>query len=145
MQKITENVFIETGFRSCNTGFVVTAGGVVVIDTPMIPAGAKKWKAEAEKCGAVRYVINREPHPDHTSGNCYFNCPVISHEGTREAMLDRPLEEAVKKFSLPGNKSGALHSPIARHMQRRSVTHLIVYSKTAESNQIMQYGTMKSK
>ena len=42
MQKIAENVFIETGFRSCNRGFVVTAGGEVVIDTPMIPADAKK-------------------------------------------------------------------------------------------------------
>jgi glyoxylase-like metal-dependent hydrolase (beta-lactamase superfamily II) len=93
MQKITDNVYIETGFRGCNTGFVVTGEGVVVIDTPMIPADAKKWRIEANKFGPVKYVINTEPHTDHTSGNCYFGGIVVSHEGSRDALLARTKEE----------------------------------------------------
>ena len=93
MQKITDNVFIETGFLGCNTGFVVTEDGVAVIDTPMIPEDAKKWQKEAVKHGPVRYIINTEPHTDHTSGNCYFGCTVVSHEGTRDAMVSRNREE----------------------------------------------------
>jgi cyclase len=58
MQKITANVYVETGFRGCNTSFVVTGEGVVMIDTPMVPADAKKWAAEIAKYGPVRYVIN---------------------------------------------------------------------------------------
>jgi cyclase len=60
---------------------------VVVIDTPMIPANAKKIAAEIKKYGPVRYVINTEPHGDHTSGDCYFGGTLITHEGTREAIL----------------------------------------------------------
>ena len=37
MQKITSNVYAETGFTGCNPGFVVTKEGVVLIDTPQMP------------------------------------------------------------------------------------------------------------
>jgi cyclase len=92
MQKITANVYVETGFRGCNTSFVVTAEGVVVIDTPMVPAEAKQWAAEAAKYGPVRYVINGEPHPDHVFGNCYFGGTVVGHEGTRAVILGTTMD-----------------------------------------------------
>ncbi len=92
MEKISENVYVETGFQGCNTSFVVTAEGVVVIDTPMVPAEAKQWAAEAAKHGPVRYVINGEPHPDHVYGNCYFGGTVVAHEGTRDVILGTTLE-----------------------------------------------------
>lgn len=87
MQKITDNVYVETGNRGCNTGFVVTADGVVAIDTPMVPAAAKKWAAEIAKHGPLRYVINGEAHGDHISGNCYLGGTLIAHEGARDAIL----------------------------------------------------------
>jgi len=37
MQKITSNVYAETGFTGYNPGFVVTKEGVVMIDTPQMP------------------------------------------------------------------------------------------------------------
>ena len=46
MQQVTPGVYVETGNRGCNTGFVVTKAGVAMIDTPFIPADAKKWRAE---------------------------------------------------------------------------------------------------
>jgi cyclase len=93
MQKITNNVYVENGFRGCNTSFVVTKQGVVVIDTPMVPSEAKKWRDEASKHGPIRYVINTEPHLDHVSGNCYFNGLVVGHEGTRQAILSASATE----------------------------------------------------
>lgn len=95
MQQITNNVYVETGFRGCNTSFVVTTQGVVIIDTPMVPGEAKKWRDEAAKHGPVRYVINTEPHTDHAAGNCWFGATVISHEGTRQALLDAKVEDLV--------------------------------------------------
>jgi glyoxylase-like metal-dependent hydrolase (beta-lactamase superfamily II) len=95
MQKITENIYVETGFHGCNTSFIVTTAGVVVIDTPMVPSEAKKWKEEASKYGPVRYVINTEPHTDHAAGNCWFDAPVISHQGTRSALIDATVEDLV--------------------------------------------------
>jgi cyclase len=93
MQQITSNVFVETGFRGCNTSFVVTSQGVVVIDTPMVPSEAKKWRNEAATHGQVRYVINTEPHTDHATGNCWFGAPVIAHEGTRQVLSTAKVEE----------------------------------------------------
>jgi cyclase len=87
MQKITDNVYVESKLSMCNSSVVVTKDGVVVIDTPMIPANAKKVAAEIAKFGPVRYVINTEPHGDHISGDCYFGGKLITHEGTREAIL----------------------------------------------------------
>jgi cyclase len=92
MQRITDNVYVETGFHGCNTSFVVTREGVVLIDTPMVPAEAKKWREIISRFGEVRYVINGEPHTDHVSGNCYLGGKVIAHEGTRQSMLSASAE-----------------------------------------------------
>lgn len=87
MQKIADNVYAETGFRGCNPGFVVTKEGVVMIDTPQMPADAISWRDEIAKHGPVRYLINTEPHGDHFTGNFFFQGTVVAHEGTREAVL----------------------------------------------------------
>jgi glyoxylase-like metal-dependent hydrolase (beta-lactamase superfamily II) len=87
VQKISDNVYAETGFPGCNTGFVVTKEGVVMIDTPQMPTDAIKWRDEIAKHGPVRYLINTEPHGDHFSGNSFFEGTVVAHEGTREAIL----------------------------------------------------------
>jgi cyclase len=93
MQKITDNVYAETEFQGCNCGFVVTTEGVVMIDTPQIPADAVKWRDEIAKHGQVRYLINTEPHGDHFSGNYFFEGTVVAHEGVREAIMDASLEQ----------------------------------------------------
>ncbi len=93
MQKITDNVYVESQLSVCNTSVVVTKDGVVVIDTPMVPANAKKVAAEIAKFGPVRYVINTEPHGDHIAGNCYFGGMVVTQDGTRDALLAAKPEE----------------------------------------------------
>ena len=98
MQKITDNVYAETGFRGCNTGFVVTKEGVVMIDTPQIPTEAIKWRDEIAKHGPVRYLINTEPHGDHITGNYFFEGTVIAHEGVREASLASSVEQLKERL-----------------------------------------------
>ncbi|HEY98217.1 MAG TPA: MBL fold metallo-hydrolase [Dehalococcoidia bacterium] len=88
MKKITDNIYVESEFSRCNNSYVVTKDGVVVIDTPMVPANAKKMAEEAAKFGTVRYIINGEPHTDHVAGNCYYGGTVVSHEGTRRMMQE---------------------------------------------------------
>jgi cyclase len=117
MQQITPNVFVETGFRGCNTSFVVTTEGVVVVDTPMVPGEAQKWAGEAVKHGKILYVINTEPHTDHATGNCWFNSTVVAHEGTRQAMLGAQIEELAGMLkmmapdSLPLDPAFRFHLP----------------------------------
>ena len=58
MQQVTRNVFAETQVRGCNHGFVTTSEGVVMIDSPQKPTDALKWRAEVEKHGQLKYIIN---------------------------------------------------------------------------------------
>jgi cyclase len=86
MDRITENIYAGFNFRGCNSGIVVTTEGVVMIDTPMVPNEAKKWREEVSKLGEIRYIINNEPHNDHVAGNCWMGGTIISSEATREAI-----------------------------------------------------------
>ena len=110
MLKISKNIYVETGFRGCNTGFVVTSDGVVMIDTPHSPEDAASWRKEVSAFGPVRYLINTEPHGDHFTGNCFFSGTIVAHEGTREAVLaassaPRELIRLPKGSSLPADFS----------------------------------------
>ncbi|HET9664630.1 MAG TPA: MBL fold metallo-hydrolase [Burkholderiales bacterium] len=97
MQQFTRNVFVETQILGCNHGFVTTSDGIVMIDSPHKPSDALKPKAEIEKHGPLRYIINTEPHGDHWTGNAYFDAPVIAHEGVRRRILETNMEEHVAR------------------------------------------------
>lgn len=92
MNQVTENVFVETGYRGCNPGFVKTSEGVVMIDTPQIPKDALAYREIIQKHGKPVYLINTEPHGDHFTGNFFFDAVCVAHQGTREAMMQAPLE-----------------------------------------------------
>ena len=63
MQKVTDNVYVESEISVCNTSVVVTKEGVVVIDTPMVPANAKKVAvvpgSAFGECGGVCTLLLR--------------------------------------------------------------------------------------
>ena len=71
-EEVTPNVFTSTKLRGCNPSFVVTSEGVVIIDTPQLPSHAVAMRAQAEKYGPLRYIINTEHHVDHIFGNYFF-------------------------------------------------------------------------
>ncbi len=102
MQQITSNVFVETQVRGCNHGFVTTSDGVVMIDSPQKPTDALKWRAEVEKHGQLKYIINTEPHGDHWTGNAFFDAPVVAHEGVRTRILETNLEEHLARVGSMG-------------------------------------------
>jgi cyclase len=89
MENVTPNVFVETGWRGCNPGYVVTDDGVVVVDTPQLPTKAVAMRDEAESRGRVRYLINTEHHVDHIFGNYYFKGAgtVVNHRGVYENFM----------------------------------------------------------
>lgn len=87
MERIKENIFVETEFLGCNPSFVVTKEGVVMIDTPQKPDEAFRWRKEIQKYGDISYIINTDHHQDHAIGNYYFEGDVITHEGTTKRLL----------------------------------------------------------
>jgi len=102
VQQLTRNVFVETQVRGCNFGFVTTADGIVMIDSPHKPSDALKLKAEIEKRGRLRYIINTEPHGDHWTGNGFFDAPVVAHEGVRTRIFNTDMEQHVARVGTFG-------------------------------------------
>ena len=100
MQKITDNVYTETAFHGCNSSFIVTKGGAVVIDAPMVPAEAQQWKKQIETHAPVKYVIINEAHIDHYCGCCYLEGAVIGTEDTYNALKNAKIEEFVGILSM---------------------------------------------
>ena len=99
MRQLSANLFIETGLRGANHGFVTTADGIVLIDTPHKPSDALRLRAELERRGPVRYILNTEPHGDHWTGNAFFDAPVVAHEGVRSRILGTDLAAHVARVA----------------------------------------------
>jgi len=97
MIQITKNVYVETGMTACNLGFVTTKEGIVMIDTPMRPTDAVKWRDEASKKGEIRYLINTEEHPDHWQGSYFFPGVLITHQETRDKLAKVPTAEVIER------------------------------------------------
>jgi len=83
IERVTENVFAATTWRGCNPGFIVTAEGVVSVDSPQLPSHAVIMRNEMLARGPLRYRVNTEHHIDHIFGNHFFadlGAPLIGHE-----------------------------------------------------------------
>ena len=93
MKSITACVFAEDRFsvppncRGSNWGYLVTSEGIVMMDTPMVPRTALKWRSEIIRRGRICYTVNTHHHVDHTTGNFFFTGPVVSHEAVRKAFF----------------------------------------------------------
>lgn len=106
MKQITSNVYVENEVRGCNHGFVTTSDGIVLIDTPQKPSDALRLKAEIERRGTLRYIINTEPHGDHWTGNAFFDVPVIAHLGVRSRILATDMAELLTRVAAMGPEEG---------------------------------------
>ena len=85
MQQVSKNVFVETEFSGCNVGFVETAEGIVMVDTPSFPSDSVKWGKAVRSRGMIKYLINTEVHIDHVFGNFFFpEATVVGHDGIRK-------------------------------------------------------------
>ena len=81
MQQVTDNIFTQTKTRGCNTSYILTTDGAVVIDPPQLPTFAIELRQSIEEICPIRYIINTEHHIDHIFGNYYFTGAgtVVSH------------------------------------------------------------------
>ena len=73
------------GLASGNAGFVVGAGGVLVVDTFFTPEAIEELIGEIQKetQQPIKYAVNTHYHLDHTGGNQVFaarGVPIIAHD-----------------------------------------------------------------
>jgi len=89
-RKIKEGIYVQSAREVNSTvGIVLTSDGVVLIDTGQTLVDSRQVAEAVKKLTPlpVRFVINTEVHPDHTTGNFVFApAVVINHAGASDAM-----------------------------------------------------------
>jgi len=94
IRKIKDGIYVYVGknFNS-NCGIILTQEGVVLIDSGHNPTDSRAIAAAIKKLTPlpVRFLIDTEPHPDHTTGHFVHSPPavIIAHEGATESMKGR--------------------------------------------------------
>ena len=94
IRKIKDGIYAYVGKNlNSNAGIVLTQEGVVLIDSGHNPTDSRAIAAAVKKLTPlpVRYLIDTEPHPDHTTGHFVHSPPavIIAHEGATESMKGR--------------------------------------------------------
>src|SRR5207302_5865688 len=78
IRKLEDGVYVYVGknFNS-NCGIVLTREGVVLIDSGHNPTDSRAILEAVRKLTPlpVRFLIDTEPHPDHTTGHFVFSPP----------------------------------------------------------------------
>ncbi|HIE27711.1 TPA: MBL fold metallo-hydrolase [Candidatus Poribacteria bacterium] len=82
MEKITENIYVETGYPGTNVGLIITDSGSVMLESPYMPEDAldfaEKIKSVSDK--EIVYLINTDHHFDHVATNGFFTQNIILNE-----------------------------------------------------------------
>jgi len=98
-------VYVGTNFNS-NCGIVITQEGVVLIDSGHNPTDSRAIFDAVKKLSPlpIRFLLDTEPHPDHTTGHFVFSPPavIIAHEGATESMVGREKETPGRIEKLAG-------------------------------------------
>src|ERR1041384_1186125 len=97
IKKFKDGIYVYVGKElNSNCGIVLTQEGVVLIDSGHNPTDSRAILAAVKKLTSlpVRYLIDTEPHPDHTTGHFVFSPPavIIAHQGATQSMLGREKE-----------------------------------------------------
>jgi cyclase len=94
IKKFKDGIYVYVGKNlNSNCGIVVTQEGVVLIDSGHNPTDSRAIADAVKKITPlpIRFLIDTEPHPDHTTGHFVFSPPatIIAAKGAGESMLAR--------------------------------------------------------
>ena len=90
-KKIAEGIFVRAVKPAdSNAAIILSSEGVVLIDSGHNPPDSIALSQAIKKLTPlpVRYLINTEPHSDHTTGHFVFSPPalIVAHEDATESM-----------------------------------------------------------
>ena len=90
-KKIKEGIYVQSAMETnSNCGVILTQEGVVLVDSGFNPTDSRAVLDAVKKLTPrpIRFLIDTETHPDHTTGHFVFSPPtiIINHTGAGEAM-----------------------------------------------------------
>ncbi len=120
MDKLSPNVYVETGYRGSTVGAIITPIGVICVDTPLLPADARHWRQQITQLTRqpIAYLIYTDGHRDRVLGHQWLGGLPVAHEATWEKMRsygDALRQQVVEFLSHHGAPEAA--SEISQHLQ----------------------------
>jgi len=120
MDKLTPNVYVETGYRGSTVGAIITPLGVICVDTPLLPADARHWRAQIASIThqPIVYLIYTDGHRDRVLGHQWLGGMIVAHEATWDKMRsygDALRQQVVEFLAHHGAPDAA--EEIAHHLQ----------------------------
>ena len=120
MDKLTPQVFVESGYRDCTVGAIVTPLGLVCVDTPLLPADARRWRQRlAEQFNQpIAYTIYTDGHRDRVLGQQWLGGMVVAHEATWEKLRsygDAMRQQVIEFLTHHGAPEAS--EELSRHLQ----------------------------
>ena len=138
-KKLKEGIFVYAqNSADSNATIILTSEGVVLIDSGHRPPDSIALAGALKKLTSqpVRYLINTEPHTDHTTGHWLFSPPaiVVAHVGATESMKEGLNPERVRKIiaEYPDLKEMKNFRPITPHIEFRDKLTLHLGDRTFE-------------
>src|SRR5712692_6469266 len=94
IRKLEDGVYVYVGKNlNSNCGIVLTREGVVLVDSGHSPTDSRAILAAVRKLTPlpVLFLIDTEPHPDHTTGHFVFSPPatLVAAAGAGDSMRAR--------------------------------------------------------
>ena len=86
MKQIAPHIYVKDNYRGVTVGCIVTNAGVICIDSPMLPADARDWRAQIAKLSPkpVHFVVLTDANRDRILGVQYLGGTVVAHEDAWE-------------------------------------------------------------
>jgi cyclase len=111
-KKMKDGIYVYTGKPSeSNCTIILTQEGVVLVDSGNMPVDSQAVMKAVKQLTAqpIRFLINTEPHPDHTTGHFVFSPPaiIIAAAGAGESMRQAYNPERMKKMMAEPGEVGA--------------------------------------
>jgi len=139
-KKIKEGIYIYSAREAdANSGIILTQEGVVLIDSGHNPPDSRAVLKAVRQLTSqpVRFLINTEPHSDHTTGHFLFSPPaiIIAHEGATDSMKKAYNPERSQKLMAESPEMRAAfegYRMITPHIEYRQKMTLNVGERTFE-------------
>jgi len=111
-KKMKDGIYVYAGKPGeSNCTIILTQEGVVLVDSGNMPVDSQAVMKAVKQLTAqpIRFLINTEPHPDHTTGHFVFSPPaiIIAAAGAGESMRQAYNPERMKKMMAEPGEVGA--------------------------------------
>jgi cyclase len=111
-KRMKDGIYVYTGKPSeSNCTIILTQEGVVLVDSGNIPVDSQAVMKAVKQLTSqpIRFLINTEPHTDHTTGHFVFSPPaiIIAAAGAGESMRQAYNPERMKKMMAEPGEMGA--------------------------------------